>query len=163
MGGDDYVNCHDDPSLHILGDITIEAWVKLTTLGPYQFIISHQQGSSLSLYNLYVRATNGRLSFNCYTTDGNQWAQAPADITDGLWHHCIGIRDATHMRVFLDTVEYARPWSGTVVPSPGDAFIGARPDGPAYHFDGLIDEPAIYNRVLSIEQIKDHYGRREPV
>lgn len=77
------------------------------------------------------------------------------------WHHVAAVGDGANITFYVDGVGYA-----------GSGVMGAKPSGvstrtlnigrcpsssPECQFNGLIDEPAIYNRALSASEIQAIY------
>ena len=140
-----YAGVANSSSLNITGAITVEAWIKLNSIGAYQAIISReafQQAGTGGGYRLVVNDT-GKLrldlfqSHNTYTT-----VIGTTTVTTGVWHHVAGVFDGSQMRVYLDGVlngsvsTTSGPASGT-----GGFYIGrfSYSFNP-YYFGGLIDE-----------------------
>ncbi|MGB9714852.1 MAG: LamG-like jellyroll fold domain-containing protein, partial [Thermodesulfovibrionales bacterium] len=83
------------------------------------------------------------------------------DITDGEWHHIVAIRDSStnEVSLYVDGVKEA---STTTVytgdfDSTANINIGWLNTGSYYYFVGNIDEVAVYNRVLTDNEILSHY------
>jgi len=85
-------------------------------------------------------------------------------INDGNWHQIVAVRDATAntIRMYLDGVEiasqpviYSSDFGSTTAPLQ----IGSlyKPWSESYHFQGLLDDIAVYNRALSGTEIAEHY------
>jgi hypothetical protein len=83
-------------------------------------------------------------------------------IADGAWHHLVAVRDAAtnQMRLYVDG-----SLEGTVTQAFGAGFastsaplrIGWLPLDVNYRYDGLVDELALYNQILSPEAVQAHY------
>jgi YD repeat-containing protein len=144
-GTNQYVMAPSSTSLNITGAITVEGWIKLSSIGAYQAIVSReafQQAGTGGGYRLAVTDA-GKLrldlfqSHNTYTT-----AIGTTAITTGVWHHVAGVFDGSQMRVYVDGVLNGSvsttngPASGT-----GGFYIGrfSYSFNP-YYFGGLIDE-----------------------
>jgi len=171
-GVDDYVDCGADPSLDITEAITIELWFKVTrkpVIGvgtdDQQFIIKGW-GDEPATWLAYAaalqgpsRAKPGLGVFALADTTGRwhiTWTDGILD--DGNWHHLIGIWDGTVQKIYVDSVEQAdkKPWSGQLRISTMNLLVGAL-YGPDRVLNGLMDEVRLYNRALSVEEIKAHY------
>jgi lysophospholipase L1-like esterase len=83
------------------------------------------------------------------------------DIADGKWHHIVAVRDGSlgESRIYVDgQLEGSQSYtytSGFDAPTP--LTIGWL-DWTDFHFDGTIDEIAIYNRALSDDEILYHFN-----
>lgn len=83
-------------------------------------------------------------------------------ITDGQWHHIVATYDGAEERCYVDGLpqQQVARWAGSVPANEHDLTLGinlADPD-PQHNevgvsFDGWIDEPMIWNRALSPEEV----------
>ena len=148
---------------------SIEAWVKLDSGNSCfgdQSIIG-RAGTSSGLYWFVGCQDDGNLPvFYLQDRNGNPAAIAGASpITDANWHHLVAVRDAAENRLKLYV-------DGTAQPNPPDTSstydssgfwgtesltIGWLDDMAGHNFEGIIDEVALYNGVLSPEDIQKHY------
>ena len=80
-------------------------------------------------------------------------ATGKTEIAPKTWHHVVLSGD----RVYLDG---ASEIEGKSEPG-GPLFLGGRADGAA-NFEGRIDEAAIYDRVLTAEEIAAHFKAASP-
>ena len=70
----------------------------------------------------------------------------------------VGTYDGASVRLYIDGVEVGAGTSAAIpigygLPDSNDLYIGAYP-GPGHFFNGLVDEPSIYNRALSAAEIQ---------
>lgn len=165
-GTNDYVLVQADPILDVgLGDgFTIEAWINPSSVSFLQPVLEwNSAGVPLtSGVNLWIsRVAPGGLSANIIDTAGGQHviATGPATIQEGVFQHVA----MTFDRLTGDAVLYVNGIQRALVNFPGpftpetsgDLLIGARTATTQDRFDGLIDEPAVYNCALTAQQIKD--------
>jgi len=156
-GVDDDVNCGNDPSLAITGDLTIEAWIKQDVLQLKCIVGKHYCYE----YEFWVDS-DGELRL--YHGDG-AWERiisSGARLGDylGKWVHILVVRTKTPKEIFfyvngnlISMHSYTRD---VVAQAWRYLWIAAR-TGAEYFFSGLIDEVRVYNRALSVEEIKAHY------
>ncbi|MGD8752162.1 MAG: Ig-like domain-containing protein [Anaerolineales bacterium] len=83
-------------------------------------------------------------------------------INIGKWHHIVAERDGSSNQnlLYVDGVletSQVYTYTGDFI-SDRDVNFGYYNVDPYYHFDGKIDEVAIYNRVLTLEEIQAHYN-----
>jgi len=92
----------------------------------------------------------------------------PIDVTDGAWHHIVGVRygNTGSLRLYVDgTHEAGDPsasdYTGTFGSPTAPLNIGWLNYSPSntFHFVGEIDELAIYSRVLQQSEVEEHYAR----
>ena len=77
---------------------------------------------------------------------GEQAVAATTLLETGVWYHIVGIIEDTSGIGANDLpvgIGYMELWAG----------------GPNYHFNGLIDEVALYNRALTPAEVASHYSR----
>ena len=91
--------------------------------------------------------------------NGN-WAVGDTDITNDQWHHIVAVKDATHIRIYVDGVEksqvaksYVNGFDGNVPLNIGWLSLDKK-----YTFDGSVDEVSLYNRALTLDEIQGHYN-----
>ncbi len=130
--------------------ITISAWFKTTSTAPQGEIIS--AGDS---YMLRVRSDSLELIKRVPT----MWRTARFNGTDHLnntWHHFAGVISATSMRLYYDGILRAEtPDTDQLTYDLGTKFVIGRHgnNSPDFDFIGQIDDPRIYDRPLSDDEI----------
>jgi hypothetical protein len=119
-----------------------------TSLGPQGGIFYYGQGG----YGLSVEP-DGRLHFTKIGISNVQMGSG--GVTDTNWHHVAVTKTGSTIVFYVDGVAYpvATPYD------PGFTFttsaaIGTRGDGLGNTFFGIIDEPAIFNRALTADEIQ---------
>jgi len=174
-GVDDYVDCGTDASLNIVGAVTLEAWVKLDIAiasqpDTYPAIVTKEINSHTNRnYALYIYTPSDVLSFNAKNVAGDAFiyesdvATASTYLDDLKWHFLVAVWDRanTTAYVYIDGVERAKDTGQT----DGDAYtagdnrvsLGTLTGYGNSFLDGIIDEVRIYNRVLSADEIMQHY------
>jgi len=161
-GTTDYVDCGNDPSLNITDELTIEAWVniksgnggRLVGKGTYPTI----EGYVFENYNvtpneLIIGLHNGR--------GGELSCSDPIARKDEQWEHVAVTHDASNKVIYYHNGAKVSEDTLAVYNSAGvDLLIGR--DQGAYYFNGTMDEVAIYSRVLTEDEIRDHYEMGRP-
>ena len=168
-GVDDFVDCGNPSILDFgTGDFTISAWIKTTDRAGETVFGNGGDNSGGKRYSLYVEGDPGVKILvdddsTKYDPEGN------IQVVDGQWHHLVGMRDGTTLRVYVDGVEdegvkahgestipAAYDLSGT---SQHNAYIGAltaNDTGERIKFwGGLIDDVALWNRALTQGEIAE--------
>ena len=167
-GVNDYVNAGTGASLNITGSqLTLEAWVKIGSWagsGGYATIIENYKAATGG-YLIERESNNNWLLFSLYTANG--WApcySSSAVLLENTWYHIAGVFNGTSMILYINGVSKATCnfAATTIGSSPNPVIIGGRVVA-GNNFNGLIDEPRIYNRALSAEEIRYHYNRGRPV
>lgn len=157
-GSGDYVDCGDGTSLDITGAITIEAWIKLHSLGSVQSIVSRDNNTDRN-FGIQIVATN-RLNFYVVRVEAYDSSITGNTIfTTGVWYHIAGTYNGSEQKVFVNGVSDSRPLTRTTNIDDDDVSltIGAQEDGVDRLCKGTISEVRIYNRALTEKEIEGHY------
>jgi hypothetical protein len=112
--------------------------------------IDHSQGD---VARFYLRDRGGRAT----------GVSGSTNISDGAWHHVAAVRDAASslLRIYVDGVEEnsaATNYTGGFDSALASVDVGWINLGSGYHYRGLVDEVALYNRALTPVEIQDHYS-----
>jgi hypothetical protein len=147
------------------GSFTLEAWFKLSDTNGNPYILS--EASTTSNNPIAAIALNaGQVSaFLRGNTGGSVTVNPPSgmlDQDDGVWHHCASTWDGTTLRLYLDG-RFLNSGTGTPgTRSMNTATVAAlRRAAVSLWFPGTIDEPAIYTRALTLEEINSHFEAAE--
>ena len=133
---------------------SIEFWLQTTSDCSGNEVIIGRDDSSTELHWWTGCQDGGEAAFYLRDTGGTlAWVIGTTDLTDGAWHHVVAIRDAgvNEIRIYVDgteegatTVTYDNGFG-----SPTAALnMGWLNLSSGFHFDGVIDEAALYNVVL---------------
>jgi hypothetical protein len=166
-GVNDYMAVPNSPSLKITGSMTISAWVKTNSFSEQVITIKGsgwEYGVSWYTTIGITQSQDGKFRMVRYYNSGsNQYyriATSNCIITDGQWHHIVGVDDGVNLRVFVDATETGSISVGGLTPytSENNPLVTGR-DGQrsVCYLNGLYDELRIYNRALSAEEIEDLY------
>ena len=157
-GIDDYVSVPHHASL-VPQALTVMAWVYSESIHPSRENIIVYKGS----YSYYFAITNrtslfGDRGFGIGYYSGGWGGVASGELPQiNQWYHVTGTIDGSGYEIFVDG-EFANRTdnAGSIPSGTGDLRIGRYSDGAYAHwFDGLIDEVAIYNRILSPDEIRE--------
>jgi hypothetical protein len=90
-----------------------------------------------------------------------------ASFNDGNWHHIVGVRNGTHLQLYLDKVAGNRDTdTGLSVANTGYLMIGmcerCSAGSGQYYFNGSMDNVLIFNRALTQAEITQLYNWRQP-
>jgi hypothetical protein len=136
---------------------TLSAWIKPDVLSGVRGCIGYTTtgGVRQDLYQ-YNQAVRIFADGKYYVTTTNAITQI------GKWYNIIGTytEGDAKPKVYVNGIEYSLGSSSNVGTYTTNQFWVGRisPNGD-YEYDGTIDEVAIYNRVLSTEEILDNYKR----
>ncbi|MBI4687480.1 MAG: hypothetical protein HY756_06840, partial [Nitrospirae bacterium] len=149
---------------NISDSFSIEFWMKTqasSTCSGGQAIVGRDDG------NIQWRVgcqDGGRAVFCLYDKNrsGACVAGSTTDLTDGLWHHVVAVRDAVSgkNRIYVDGIkegEISRTYSAGFDSATAALTIGWLNAGDGFNFAGTIDEVALYKRGLSDAEISSHF------
>ncbi|MHC4693823.1 MAG: LamG domain-containing protein, partial [Planctomycetota bacterium] len=150
-GVDDYVHVGNDSSLMTTGDLTIIAWIKAR--GTRACIYSHSWNGWGLGFGIGNNNYDGRLGF--YTKTHGHWIKAGSSLADDTWHHVAVTLSGTMVTLYTDGIEIGSETGTPAANLTGIGLIGLY--NYAWHFGGLLDEIAIFNRALSDQEILEIY------
>ena len=151
--------------------ITIETWVKPSSLSKRNIVLAQWDGSAgQRAYVLYLE-TDGTVNFMLSPNgDGGGFKEmaSTTSIDTTQWNQVVVTSDGDSMRIYIngkfDAVAVA-PDGGIYVPTTplyiGDWGWGNVADNTE-QYNGLIDEMALYNYAISEDSIKAHYANLKP-
>ena len=146
------------------GDVpfTFETWFRTTSNG----VILGQQNvapfvhASRATSGLYV-GTNGKLYAEMFYNGTRNPAESTSVVNDGNFHHAGVTYDGTNMILYLDGMlagqrpQINRGYTAVYKYQLGTGFAAESGNVPGgwFNFNGLIDEPRLYDRALSPAEI----------
>jgi len=153
-GVNDYVNCGGDASLNPTEAITVETWVKIDAVAMegklYAPIIRRN--------NTYLlRADNGTggVNFNFFIYYGTGWEPGAYSVHQfglGVWYHVVGTYDRQHVKIYVNgKLKGSNTKTGAMPLNENNTVVGFWNND---FFPGLIDEVRVYNRALSLEEVR---------
>jgi len=153
------------------GDMSIETWVKTTQACTDRVVfVGRYEGNPFAAWWLGCDEDN-KAAFHMRDSDGKDVTVSGTSlINDGEWHHVVGTRDGTANinKIYVDGVleNSDNPnFTGLLTFTNKEVTI-AHFDSPTpfYWLDGYLDEMALYDQVLSLEEVSRHYlnGEGQP-
>jgi hypothetical protein len=152
-GVNDFINVYNSASLGLTTAVTLEAWIKPTTLpaaGSVRAIVSKLGSYSLQL--------DGPLLEFGLTQNGTTHTlqSASGAIQAGGRYHVVATYDGATERLYINGVQVASAaLTGAISTSGNSLTIGS--GGAGSYFAGTIDEVAVYGAALSAARIASHY------
>jgi hypothetical protein len=152
-GTNDHVRVANSNSLRIPLPLTLEAWIKPTTIpaaGSFASVLTKRESYSLQF--------NGpRLELTIMQNGTRRRAQAPVGaVVAGQTYHVAGTYDGTTMRLYVNGTQVATTaLTGAVTQNTNTLIIGSW-DGSSEFLRGTIDEVAVYGTALSAARIAAH-------
>jgi len=153
-GSSDYVEVASSKSLDITGGITIALWFNKRPASRGTLVGKWKQVGDVWSYVLYDRGEGGG-GWRLRWSDQNQTnLEGPYTFPDDEWVHSAATYDGSSMKVFENGAEIgtiAADKQINVTDNP--VWIGN--DGYQQHFNGILDEVAIFNVALTKDDIEE--------
>jgi len=156
-GTSDFVDC--GPGGFVLTNMTLEVWANpaVNLIDQPDYVAFIDKGHSWSL----ATWRDGEVIMQTYYGDGTSWVRATSTTIPvaNTWYHFAGVANGTDLIMYVNGVEEGRTsLPGTVYNKPTEqVLIGNDEDSPLRFFNGLIDEPRIYSRGLSADEMYLHW------
>ena len=146
-GVNNYVSVPDNSSLDVTGNLTLEAWIKPTSVPQsYAAIVGRNVSGQRMLLG-----SDGSIRVEMGTIQ-----QTAAGVVNfNTWNHVVYTSDGTTSDIYVNGVLVSTGAGGANFSSTAAVRIGR--SGSSYPFKGLIDDVRIYSRVLSPEEIERNY------
>ncbi|MDY0165179.1 MAG: LamG-like jellyroll fold domain-containing protein [Thermoguttaceae bacterium] len=164
--GNQYVDFGNNPGLQITDAITVSFWFNSATLSGDKFMLGKYGGNGERSWAVITSGNKLRLLLS---KDGNHGSSSTKDyystgaLSPNQWRHAAFTFADNDARLYLDGVELTvaagtldkvyNPDIETLFDSPLNLNAGRRSSDASY-YHGLLDEVAIWNSVLSGDQIK---------
>lgn len=147
-----------------LSDFSLEFWLNTTQSGAGSAGSQWWQGTGLVdaevagvVSDFGTALTNNVVTFGLGNPDVALTGTEP--VNDGVWHHVVATRSGATMKLYVDgqlDVQRTDAPTGPRNGVNGFISIGQLNDG-RNHFNGFMDEVAIYEKALTAVQVCDHY------
>lgn len=153
-GIDDFVSIPNESSFDITGSITVSAWIKVESFSKeWQAIVTKGDRA----WRLHRASDTERVGWACSDLARKQVGDlfGKKAVMDDRWHHIAGVLDGKQMSIFVDgTLDASAESSPNISVNDFPVLIGANAQVKERLFRGLIDDVRIYNRALSIDEIR---------
>jgi len=142
------------PLFHNPGKLTLETWIKPTSVTGVQGLITKNSSNN---YKVYLNGTSVVFSLK---VSGTQYTETyAAGLAIGGRYLLDFTFDGTDMKLYIDgslKQSWNHPGTISADTSYNDIYIGWTGSGTEY-FNGNMDELRIYNRALSLDEINNRY------
>jgi len=162
-----YVLVPNAANLSITGNITVEAWARLSAAprsGQYTRIAAKSYTTNSSPWTDYaILAENGTGAFTFEVTTTGSFIDATGTTvpTPGVWYYLVATYDGSNIRLYVNcNLEATTPLTGAIR-NDGQAFtIATGKFGSVLGgwFPGSVSNVAVYNVALNQTQINAHYA-----
>ena len=154
-GNNDSMTVPDDASLNVSSGFTVSAWIYLNSLGVFQGIVAKRDSSGTN-YQFYIRSGNVLSYYN-----GSSVYNDNTTLSSGVWTHVAVSATSNSSASFYVNGSLSSTHSiGAIISSTSDVYIG-QVTGVS-HFDGSMDDVAIFDAALSAPDITKIYNGTAP-
>lgn len=157
-GINDHINLteeNDSLSTHIF---TIMAWIyREEDTGDIEFIVDNRNASTTG-FGLYV-ASDDLLKLRVGTVISESTS---VPIETGRWYHVAATAGGSQQRLYIDGVVVNNSDQDGPVSESADMIIGMKSFEKEYFWNGIIDELRIYDRRLTLDEVKAVYSATKP-
>jgi hypothetical protein len=144
-GTGDFLSVADSADFSIVGDFTVEAWIRPAVLGGNRYIV--RKGTSSSYNQGFGLCLGAALDGSIFFYIGNGSAQSvttSAAVAVNAWSHVAATKQGNTLRIFINgTLSATGTYSGTGQDVAQDLTIGRDTNVPARDFNGYIDDVRI--------------------
>lgn len=146
----------DDPSLHLTGTFTLEAWINSSDLSnPEPRIIS--KGEKGTGYELLLTNSGKKKTLDFRTPMGRLKSLTPISID--TWYHVAAVYTGSLLQIFINgEFDCERYVVGSMNYSSYPLTIGKASNCNDHYFHGLIDEVRIWNQRRTATEIKEFFS-----
>ena len=160
-GIDDFIDCGNDANWNIAGNLTLEAWIRTPDVfTPYGGIVG-KYGPRVTYNGIALTfRTDDKLRVEVGKGGGARNYSCISDSVFSIntWYHVVGTRVGDIQSMYVNGVLQQATSDVAMATPTADSHVGryyAEYDG--YYFKGRIDEPRIYSRALSADEIYLHW------
>ena len=168
-GIDDVVDCGNNSSLQITGELSLSAWVKINSAASGTMTIISKDNLGARCFDLFAYSNSANATrFVIVNSNTFYGVNATTNIKDNSWHHVVGVfKPSTSLKIYVDgTLEGTNTTSipasidndtvnvtlGSIISSGNNFFA----------LNGGIDEVAVFNSELSASDVSSIYGSGVP-
>ena len=155
-GDNDYIDCGNDSSLDITGDITLQFWVKAENYINDPDLLT--KGSYTQAYSSFIYDDdNDNSGGEFYFKLNNNNLISVSTLTIGTWYHIAGTREGNSMKIYINGVVDSTDTYSTPIETISDSLSITRdPD----NLDGILDEVRLSKISRSANWIKTEYANQ---
>lgn len=153
LASSEYVSIPDNNVLDLTTPFSVEAWIKrasISTPADNMMIVSKGPNS----YQLYM-TTGGSIQFR---GADQSTVQSTIAISDTNWHHVVGTRSGATWIIYIDSIDRSGAVTDHTVSTTSSPLTFAAYSAGVWHFDGSLDEVAIYPTALSATRVAAHFN-----
>ena len=158
LDGNSWAEVHDNASLDLTTDISVEAWVYWDGISSSYGILGKYNTTADKREFLLFKSTTTKATFNISGNGtGTSAGVNSIDLTANQWYHLVGTYDGSNVRIYTNGVESNSSASAvTLFSSDTNLDIGRFNNDNEY--PDQIAQPRIYNRALTAAEVLQNYN-----
>jgi hypothetical protein len=154
-GSSQYISAGNPTELQFTSSFSISGWFKSSS-ATNQRIVSKDDGTNRSY--LVQLQSNGVVRGAIYTSGTGQLNDSASGFADGNWHHFVfTFEETVGTKLYIDNGSPTTDSVGAIDNDPADFEIGRKGNNTNL-FAGDIDEVAVWNKVLSADDVQTIYN-----
>lgn len=146
-GTDPFVRPNDEGNLG-LDTISVSFWFRVAAASDYFLRYVGTDG-------WFFRTTSGGIMNFSMNISSTQSAVSNVDITDDIWHHCVGMYTGDSVLMYIDNVKQTTFALQTGEPDYSNYVFEWGTNAGTSDYDGELGQVAIYRRKLTEQDISD--------
>lgn len=154
-GVNDLVTIASESSFDYASALSIEAWIRVPAWTRSRQAIVTKGDSAWRLSRF---GDTRRISFDTTSAAGTHSLPSTRNLDDNAWHHVVATWDGSFKALYIDGVlEAYALYRETLSANDWPVMIGENAEATGRHFNGWIDEVALYARALTPGQVANHF------
>lgn len=149
----------NNSSLNFTDAISVSFWMNASELYSTResYPISH--GNWENRWKISI-IPDKRIRWTIKTTDGIRDLDSQIKVSTNTWYHVVGLFDGQNIELFINgNLDAHTTFTGKILTTTIDLMIGqVLPNITQYNFKGILDDIAIYDYALSLEEITELYS-----
>jgi hypothetical protein len=160
-GSSSFLRVPDAVSLRFTNAMTVEAWIFPLSWGgrPREIVSKWEGGFNQRSYTFSINSA-GNVYFHVSSDGGffnTSTVQTPTIVSTNQWSHVAGVYDGATLKIYLNgTLQSSVAWTNRIFAGTAPLIIGSTLNSGSY-FHGTIDEPTVYRRALTRQEILSIY------
>jgi len=165
-GQGDWMECAPNARFNFVDEISISIWIKVRTvdrLFPNILTKRYAWGFGKLPFGKMVSFGCGGLDVQSNNVAGILIGRI--NVEDGRWHHLVGVYNGMTICQYVDgELDASAPGRGRIDLNDESVNLGGHMiKSPICDWNGWMDDVRIYNRALSVTEIKALHNEREPL
>jgi hypothetical protein len=148
-GKGDYIKIDNEAAFDIANQITISAWVNITSV-PQEWTAIVTKGDTA--WRMSTSFANNIPHFGLGIND--DYVNGKTAVSSGQWHNFICHYDGSTMHIYVDgALDVSKPRTGPIATNNLPVCIGENMELTGRCFNGMIDDVRVYNYAISDKEI----------